>query len=341
MAFTHYSPVTVNGGQVPAAQSDFPMLINSTDTRFKTTGNGGHVQNSNGYDVRPYSDSALTSPLTYELERYNGSTGEVVMWVKIASIDVGSVVYLAYGDSSLSTDGSSTNTWSNSFTAVWHLKDGSTLSVNDSTAGAYNGNNHGVTAAAGQIDGCGGFASASSQYIDTDGVTPPMTAAFTYSLWLNGTTFPNDYNGTITRGQAAVDDTAIFVKSNGLLYVKTSQVNYDGTGSITLSTATWYYVVAAYDSTNGLNVWINGSLDKNVAASGNQTTGAIATDIGRQRSTGTRYFNGKMDEVRIASAARSANWMTTEYNNQNAPGTFYTLGSEVAQAAKAVILAWH
>src|SRR5678815_5698623 len=83
-AFGYSIPVTINSGQVPSTQTDFPVLVNFTDARFKTVGNGGHVQNSSGFDIRPYSDAALTTAITgYELERYNASTGEVVMWVKV------------------------------------------------------------------------------------------------------------------------------------------------------------------------------------------------------------------------------------------------------------------
>ena len=163
-AFGYYSPISVNSSQVPSTQTDFPVLVSVTDTRFKTVGNGGHVQNSSGFDIRPYTDSTLTTAITgYELERYNASTGEVVMWVKVSSLSSSTTPFvLAYGDSGISTDGSSTTTWSNSFLGVYHLADGTTLNVNSST-GSNNGANHSATAASGQIDGAGAFASASTQ----------------------------------------------------------------------------------------------------------------------------------------------------------------------------------
>src|SRR5438477_11294376 len=99
MAFGYYTPITVAAGQVPSTQTNFAKLTLQTDNRFKTVANGGHVQNSSGFDIRPYSDSSLSTALTYELERYNASTGEVVMWVKIPSLSDGYVTYLGYGDS--------------------------------------------------------------------------------------------------------------------------------------------------------------------------------------------------------------------------------------------------
>src|SRR3990167_11404107 len=154
MAFTHYTQFTVASGQVPSTQTNHPVLINHTAVRFKTTGNGGNVANSNGYDVRPYSDAALTAALTYELERYDGTGGEVVMWINIASLADGSIVYLAYGDAALSSDGSSTSTWEANFKGVWHLKNGTTLTTGDSTSNALNATAQAAfTVSAGTIDG--------------------------------------------------------------------------------------------------------------------------------------------------------------------------------------------
>ncbi len=154
MAFSWYSPISINSAQVPSTQTDFPVLVSQTDARFKTVGNSGHVENASGFDIRPYSDTALTSALSYDLERYNASTGEVVMWVKVASLSSSTTpIYLAYGDASLTTDGSSTTTWSNSFLGVYHCKDGTTLSVASATGSNNGTNNSGVAATTGQIDG--------------------------------------------------------------------------------------------------------------------------------------------------------------------------------------------
>ena len=331
-AFGYYSPISVNSAQVPSTQTDFPVLVSVTDARFKTVANSGHVQNANGYDIRPYTSSALSSAITgYELERYNATTGEVVMWVKVSSLSSSTTpIYLAYGDSGISTDGSSTTTWSNSFLGVYHLKDGTTLNVNSST-GSNNGTNHSVTATTGQIDGAGGFVSASSQYVDlSTGIAP---TAITISAWVNATSFPNAANAVVVRNNASNANAFLFVKSNGKLNcgcVATNQRQYDGTGSHTLSSSTWYYLTLSYDSSAGLIGYVNAASDGTVAANGTMNTGAANTNIGRDPTAGTLLWNGKIDEARVAGVARSADWITTEYNNQSAPGTFETLGTEVA-----------
>ncbi len=333
MAQSFYSPSVVAVGQVPSSQTNFPKLSFPTDNRFRTIANGGHVANSNGFDIRPYSDSGLTTPLTYELVYYNASTGQFEMHVKIPTLSDGYTTYFGYGDASLNSDGSSSTTWSNSFLGVYHLKDGTTLNVNSST-GSNNGTNHNtVTAVAGQIDGAGGFASASTQYVDLSNGMNPSTG-ITLSAWVKATSFPNAYNSVITRSVAGPSNAFILVKSTGKLacgctLIPTTQKIYDGTGSHTLSTATWTYVAMTYDTSTGLIGYVNAASDGTDTAGAALSTTPAPTRIGSDPVTSPREWNGSIDEVRFCSAARSANWLTTEYNNQSAPGTFETLGTEV------------
>ncbi len=331
-AFGYYSPISINSAQVPSTQTDFPVLVSVTDARFKDVAHSGHVQSSSGFDIRPYTNSGLGTAITgYELERYNASTGEVVMWVKVSSLSSSTTPFvLAYGDSGITTDGSSTTTWSNSFLGVYHLKDGTTLSVSDST-GSNNGTNHSGTATSGQIDGAISLAGGGS---NVDLGTAMNPTAVTYSVWINAATFPNSYNNTIVRINAgATVYSRLLIKSTGKLacyVIASAAVFYDGSGSHTLSTGTWYYVTMTYSSAAGLVGYVNAASDGTAAANGalNTTSVAIAlADISVLTGSG---WNGKMDEARIASVVRSADWITSEFNNQNAPGTFETLGTEVS-----------
>ncbi len=76
MAFSYYKSVTIDASQCGASNlTDFPVTIWVTDTDLKVTGSGGFVQNSNGYDIRPYADAGLTSALTFELVTYVSTSG--------------------------------------------------------------------------------------------------------------------------------------------------------------------------------------------------------------------------------------------------------------------------
>jgi hypothetical protein len=321
------SPVTFDHTQVPSTQTNFPVLIKLSDKRFSRVGHGGKVQNPNGYDIRPYSDAGLTTPITaYELEQY-GPNGNLVMWVNIASLSSSSdtTIYLRYGDSSISTDGSSATAWDTNFISVYHFKDGTNLSVADST-GTHNGTNHGATATAGQIDGAGSFVSANTQYIDVGTFTGPSAA--TISAWVNAISFPNTYNSIMVRNNNTVY-TAFYVKGTGKLALFTSNgPTYDGTGSNTLSAGTWYLLHMTYDSSSGLNGYVNAAVDGTIAAAGGLQVNAISMWIGRDPFNTVDLWNGILDEVRYSNIARSADWITTEYNNQKPGSTFVTLGAE-------------
>lgn len=349
MAFGYYSPVTVNAAQVPSAQTNFPMLVSYTDARLKTVGNGGHVQNANGYDIRPY-NAVGGSAMTFELERYNASTGEVIMWVLVPSCDVGSIVYLYYGDATISTNGSSTSTWNSNFKGVWHLPDGTTLTVLDSTSNANNGTNNGATAATGKVDGGAAFVPASSQFIDTvDIASLDNAGAISVFAWVKETTLAIneaivvkwDYQ---TQGNFGFQ-TGAFVAGYLSVFIATSLTDTGAgcrvdTAAAVLTANTWHHVGFVFDGSqtgnaNRLKIYVDGQSVGVTQGIGNvpatTVSGSTATvKIGKFGGILTRYFNGSMDEVNVLNAALSADWVLTQYNNQSSPSTFFTLGGETA-----------
>ena len=132
-SFGYRMAITVNSSQVQNGPlTDFPFFFNTTNANMRTTGNGGHVQNANGYDIifRALDDTtcggAGTSPCTlnHEIEKYDGSTGEFIAWVKIPSINTGTVLYIYYGNASItSSSENKTGVWDSNYKGVWHLGD--------------------------------------------------------------------------------------------------------------------------------------------------------------------------------------------------------------------------
>jgi hypothetical protein len=84
--YRYRKPITIDYTKVGAAcganLTNFPVLINiSSDTDLRTTGNGGDVQSSSGYDIL-FTDGTGTV-LDHEVEKYTASTGELVAWVRV------------------------------------------------------------------------------------------------------------------------------------------------------------------------------------------------------------------------------------------------------------------
>src|SRR5205085_4696663 len=160
--------MTIDHTKVPSAQSNFAVLVSVTDPALKTIVNGGHVANANGYDIGFYADSGGTTKLKWEVEKYNGTTGNLIAWVKIPSVSstTDTLFYLFYGDPSITTDQSDpVNTWDSNFKAVYHLGNGTTLSATDSTGGNNGTLVNSPTASAGKINGAAHFVHSSNQFI--------------------------------------------------------------------------------------------------------------------------------------------------------------------------------
>jgi len=316
--------------------SSFPLLFSVTDSDLKTISNGGKVASSTGADIL-FTDSDGTTKLDHEIEKYASTTGETIVWVRIPTLTSSSnyVIYIYYGNAAAADQQNAAGVWDSNFVAVYHLPNGTTLTALDSTANAINGTlTNTPTAGTGQMDGAGSFVSASSQYINLSDNGAFNTTAITYSAWVKATSFANGYNSIIQKVLSANSYSQLFVKSDGKLAVymyATAGVNYDGSGSNTLSTGTWYYITATYDSSAGLKSYVNASVDASVAANGGLAYNNATTYISHDSFTTPRYWDGQIDEARVSNIARSADWIATEYNNQSSPSTFYVLGGSSVQ----------
>lgn len=340
MAFTYKRSITVDHTKVAGNLSNFPMLVSYTNNDLRTVGNGGNVQNANGYDICYFSDSAGTSALYWEMEYYNGATGNVVSWVKLPTISasVDDVIYTFYDDPTISTfQSTSSSVWDSNYKAVWHFGNPSSLTTTDSTANANNATNTGATATTGQIAGAALFTSSSDQYMTvpyTSSLAPAQVA--TYSAWVNKTSDPssggsyimellNDFAPSSVFFRLGLDGNIANQKRFGIVYYNGG---FPAAGNSTdLNTATNYYITVTTDGTNA-RCYLNGAIDGTTAFTATPSANTADYTIGRLGGGG-RNFYGWLDELRFSSGiARSANWIATEYANQNSPSTFFTLGAQ-------------
>ncbi len=324
MAFNYYRSVTTTHAQVPSTQTNFPVYVTMTL-------NAGHVSNSNGYDIRPYSDTGASSALTYQLESYDNGTGIVHMWVLIASLSasVDNVFYLHYGNGALTTDGSSTSTWDSHYKMIWHLPNGTSLTANDATSNAVNGTVSGAVAVAGKTGGAASF-DGSNDVITLSGPALNITD-FTFSFWIYPIASSDNYATLLTSNGAG----GVFYRGGSL------KISYydsaDNLNTTALTEGAWNYIAITCDYVGtDLRFYLNGAADgSNLSFVASPLT---VTKCGDDDSSET--FKGYLDELRISDSLRSANWITAEYNNQSNPGSFLTVGSEVnvggGSASKAI-----
>lgn len=157
----------------------------------------------------------------------------------------------------------------------------------------------------------------SSQYLDCGSNLRLSPTAITVSAWVNGSAFTNAYNAIVSRAQSGTQFYQYFVKSTGKIAVyvngSVASSSYDGTGTYTLSTGTWYRVTFTYDSVAGLKGYVNGRLDGSAAANGALNLVTANTAIGADLFTPPRWWTGSIDDVAIWNRALSPGQVLAEY----------------------------
>jgi hypothetical protein len=320
--------ITVNANQVTGTQINFPMLVSlASDPDLKADAL------TNGYDI-VFTDASGTSPLPYERELYNSSTGQLIAWVNVPSLSNGAVIYMYFGNSSETTDQQNrTGAWNGDYVMVQHFGNG-TLSANDSTSNGLNGTITGATATSGIIGGAGSYNGTTGTYIDygtgnaIDTAISTLSGGWTISSWFyanggadQGSLFGNGNNIDSARG--IVIDSGLGV---GVSLMDAKELVVCSSGA-TLITG-WHSVVWTYN--NGANTeYLDGASICTLTFSfyGSGYSGHNYTSVPVSATSYGEPFNGAIDETRVSNISLPAGWIATEYNNQSSPGSFFTKGS--------------
>jgi hypothetical protein len=342
-----YRTLTIDHTKVGASDSvDFPVLVKLTNASLATIANGGKVENASGYDIGFFLNAGLTTRLSHEARKYDPVTGTIIYWVKVPTVShtVDTVIYMTYGDPTITTDQSDVaGVWSNGFVRDAHMGDGVTLSGAESVSGQ-NFAITGATAAAGEIHGAGSFDWASNKYMKN---TAPAatTVPITFSAWvkLADTSFATNEDRTIVSiNKTSASDgfwMGYFNQSGTILFrvaIQDATLSGYARGDAVIDT-NWHLLHGIL----GANVAIDSRLYQDGSLlgftgslyTGGSPTPAGLTDTyigGQFQNTSTFYgaFKGLIEEVRIATVVRSADWITAEWNNQSSPSTFISLGAE-------------
>ena len=310
----------INASQVSGSTSltNFPVLVSATRNEFRSTGNGGNVENVNGYDII-FTAANGTTILSHQLETYDPVTGEIEFWVRFPSVSatVDTEFYVYFGNSGIASDQSTTNVWDSNYKMVLHLNG----DVLDYSGEGTNGVNTGTVSTTGQIGLARDFDGTSDRITIADnGVSPlDISGNITISFWMR---IANLGSGPdiLTKGDY-LNGYSVWTSAAGALQF---QINNDALsapgGSITNNV--WAYTVFTRASNGDRSIYVDGV----PVASDNSIESFNVDDEDLFLSTGSFWpYLGDFDEVRISNNTRSAGWIATEYNNQFSPGTFFTL----------------
>ncbi|GIW59745.1 MAG: hypothetical protein KatS3mg087_0811 [Patescibacteria group bacterium] len=132
--------------------------------------------------------------LDHKIERYTSSTGELIAWVKIPTLDYDddTTIYMYYGNASASSQQNVSDTWNSNYIAVWQLNeivtDESTAGTHaDSTSSGENGTRNNNDDIAGKIATAQDFDNTADYINNGDDADLDFTnsADFSFTTWVN------------------------------------------------------------------------------------------------------------------------------------------------------------
>lgn len=314
--------------------TNFTMLASTTDAQLKTVANGGNVVQSDGGDI-VFVDSNNTK-LDHEIEIYEANTGVFRAWVEVPTLSgtANTVIYMYYGNSTdAGNQWNAAGTWSNSYSAVYHMNEaswnGTSGEVKDSlnsknatAAGNATTNANGKIYFGGTFDGDGDYAQTSAAVMSGGTVT--------YGGWMYFPSFPAANKVPIQQADSLDAGYEMYTFTN----IRGTELIYcwDGANataglaaSITIVENTWYHIFCVHgDGT--MKLYINGTERATYDTFTEVTSNNL--QIGGGANQGGYWINGNIDEIQISSTNRSTAWLATQYNNQSSPSTFYSIGAQ-------------
>lgn len=317
--------------------TNFPMLFSVTDSDLKFTGSGGKVASSTGYDIL-FTSADGTTKLNHEIENYASTTGQTFAWVQIPSLSTiaDTIIYIYYGNVSATDQRNVAGTWDSNYKGVWHLSNGTTLSVGDSTS-LNSSINNSATAGTGKIDGAATFADTSYVAASSSPILSGQ-ANWTISAWIKDSATFQGFGRAIYTERAASGNDILKLDSTDNTSTQNAFITYrNSSGTLTQIRGTrvindnlWHQVVAVLNS-GTFTLFVDGTVDVTGARNGNDTLTDASKDSRIGNDPVSAQFIGIIDEMRISNSVRSSDQITTEYNNQNSPSTFYAYSATQTQ----------
>jgi hypothetical protein len=180
------------------------------------------VTDASGDDIIFRASDGITQ-LDHEIEKYTATTGELVAWVRVPSINVGTVIYMDYGNSCvISPTQNPTGVWDANFKGVWHLKEATAANRLDSTS------NNNVLADPTSTAGVAGKIAGAADFVPTDYLTlnPAVVAVDATSTGLTTSASLNISHAVSGTNRLMVVGVSITKETGGAPSV--SSITYNG-----------------------------------------------------------------------------------------------------------------
>ena len=334
LGYAYQKTLTIDGSKVVGTNNNFPVLIHLTDNDLRD-----NVKSPNGFDII-FSDINYNK-LDFNLESYNSATGDLLAWVRIPTISIGTntQIMMFYGNPQINTDQSSQGTWEHGYSGIWHLG----TNLFDATTNGNNGTDNNTTDIAGKFARARSF-DPLADYISV-GTTGMSAASGSVEAWANTNSAAGPTGESYIFGHTTPPYSGPDYHDRIQLYLKSSTNQLalglgEGAGGhdiktniATLANGTWNHIVLNWDGID-YEVFVNGVSKVTGTFTGLSSLNTFA-DIGNDGNPLERNegWNGVIDEVRVSRVVRTAGWIQTEYNNQSDPETFLSVSAQAPNSA--------
>lgn len=321
------------GAAVPGPVTDFPLCVKLSAPEFDFS-----RAKVDGSDIR-FSDADST-PLPYQIERWNRTLGKAEIWVKVPKVEGGSsddYITMCWGkaDAVSESDGAKVFPAAGGFSAVWHLSEGgagsrlnSVSAQNPATPHNYDGDESrpGVLGLSDSLNG----GATNGDYLELGSGFADFTAGFTYSVWAypagiysferflqlgNGEAMDNIHLGRKSETQDAYFEFTTADKA----FVSHLVPN-------AIDQNRWQHLAVSIKGTF-IRIFKNGvPIQTAIASKGPNIVVRTRNYIGRSNWAKDGYFKGKIDEPQISVAERSPDWIKLAYETQKQDSRFFILG---------------
>jgi len=320
IAFQQRIPLTINAGQVPSPQTDFPLSVN--DTYPDLIGEVEAEMRFAGSD---------NIELKYEIAKFDNATGELIAWVNKPTVSDGDFLGIYFDNPSAVDAQNPPAVWDVNYKSVYHEDSApptvdSTINAQDMTDGVT------VFTEPAQIHNGMRYVGQVASFSQRFPYTGAPTTEVTTEVWLK---VPARSDVGIFSYAAGIEDNEWLLFGHGtttIVVVKGQSLEFD---SPTMTDDVFHHYVITWRSSDGLcTQYIDGELIN----TGNVAVGLSLLDNGSLvlaqdqdtvggGFTGAQALIGILDEVRWSNIVRSADYVKTSFNNQSSPSTFYTTGA--------------
>lgn len=339
----------------------FALVYSATTSSMAATSSGGYIYelDANGEPVDftvmegdSCQDQAGATAIDFYFEKYDSTTGQMVLWVEPSAIssttDTTLLMYYGFPDASATSLQDEAGVWgAKGETGVWNMNNDPTGTVLDSTANNLDGSSVGSMTSDDVVAGMVGNA---LDFDGNDGISIPDDAVLDISYitaggWVRKTVANlSTYTGIIGRqtGTGSADNWVLFYWNNANDDMRAA-ADASASGSMTsYSTAgeqnVWVHYMFTYDGSN-IYVYRNGALIITQAHAGGtmsaDTNGlCLASNANSAAHTcSSEFFTGILDDFRMYNQALTAGEIQTIYNNTVDSSVFWTLGSEESNSS--------